>query len=87
MIWLASNLNDRVNANARKMLQQVNIIIKQQNAKGVELNAEELEYLKARTTGIKVNNISYEELVGMQSSLKVRAPNLTLLYNCARINS
>ena len=41
MIWLASNLNDRVNTNARKMLQQVSIIIKQQYAKGFELNAGE----------------------------------------------
>ena len=81
-IWMGSNLNDRVHTNVRKMLQQDNIIIKRQYDTEFELNAEELEYLKARTISIKVNNISYEELVGMQSSLKARGIN-AILYNCA----
>ena len=82
-IWMGSNLNDRVHTNVRKMLQQDNIIIRRQYDKGFELNEEELEYLKARTISIKVNNISYEELVSMQSSLKARGINAILLYNCA----
>ena len=82
-VWLASNLNDRVHDNVRTMLQQANIIIKQQYVKVFDLNADELERLESRTMGSKIKNISCEELVGMQSALKARAPNATLLYNCA----
>ena len=86
-VWIENNLNDRVHSNVKAMMVQVNNIIKRQYTKVFQCSDEELEELATKTKGAMVNNIPCEELVGMQSALKAKAPNATLLYNCAKIKS
>ena len=81
-IWIVDNLNERVHSKVKVTLEQVNNIIKRQYIKVFQCSDKELENKIRRAM---VNNIPCEELVGMQSALKAKAPDAALLYNCAHI--
>ena len=53
----------------------------------LSLNDEELDKLASETSNARVNNIGCEELVGLFSAIKERAPNCSLSFYSAKIKS
>ena len=53
----------------------------------LSLNDEELDKLASETSNVRMNNIGCEELVGLFSAIKERAPNGSLLFYSAKIKA
>ena len=77
----------QVPAFLRALASTIKDVLVRQYRDMLSLNDEELEKLASETGNARVNNIGCEELVGLFSAIKERAPNGSLLFYSAKIKA